>query len=86
LQPQKQLTASSSPEGQCALPQLEAQTLAVPLGCPGWRRLSRLLASGANAVIRAGGTQALGQAEGYEFKPLGVSCNPFSGLEEWQPL
>lgn len=45
-----------------------------------------LPASGAAAAIHAGGTRAPGEAEGYEFKPLSVSCNPFSGPEERQPL
>lgn len=45
-----------------------------------------LPASGAAAAIQAGGTRAPGEAEGYEFKPLSVSCNPFSGPEERQPL
>lgn len=85
MQLQKHLIASSL-EGQRALPHLEAQTLAVPFRCPGWRWLGVLPASGATAAIQAGGTQAPGEAEGYGFKPLSVSCNPFSGPEEQQPL
>lgn len=48
--------------------------------------LAVLPASGAAAAVQAGGSPAPGDAEGYEFKPLSVSCNPFSGVEKRQPL
>lgn len=76
----------SSPQGRRPPPQLEAHTLAMPFGCPASTRLAVLPASGATAAIQPGGTRTLGEAEGYEFKLLSVSCNPFSGPEEWQPL